>query len=179
MRAWHLLERWDFLASHHLNRANQRWVGQAFGVVSRVGDGWIWFALMLALPLAYGPRAGWEAVLMLANGALCTWLYKLMKAAIHRPRPCEADPGIHLTVPPLDRFSFPSGHTLHAVSFSLIAATLHPPLAWALWPFTVLVALSRLVLGLHYLSDVLVGASLGAGMAYATLAAAAALGVGV
>jgi undecaprenyl-diphosphatase len=32
---------------------------------------------------------------------------------------------------------------------------------WALIPFTLLVAISRLVLGLHYLSDVLVGALIG------------------
>jgi undecaprenyl-diphosphatase len=63
------------------------------------------------------------------------------------------------------------------VSFSIIAADLFPALAWGLWPFTVLVALSRLVLGLHYLSDVLVGAALGAMMASAALSAAGWLGV--
>lgn len=63
------------------------------------------------------------------------------------------------------------------MSFSLIAADIFPALAWGLWPFTVLVALSRLVLGLHYLSDVLVGAALGAAMASAALAAAPWMGV--
>lgn len=179
MSAWQRLERWDFLASHHLNRANQRWIGQGFAVISRVGDGWCWFALMLALPIAYGLRAGSVSLLMLGNGALCTWLYRWMKTSFHRPRPCDADPSIHLTVPPLDRFSFPSGHTLHAVSFTIIAVAFVPALAWVLWPFTLLVALSRLVLGLHYLSDVAVGASLGATMAYAALAAAPWLGVGI
>lgn len=177
MRAWHAFERWDFLASQQFNRANQRWTGQIFALVSRLGDGWIWFALMLALPLAYGSWAGAVSLLMLVNGACCTLLYKQMKAVIHRPRPCEADPRIHLTVPPLDRFSFPSGHTLHAVSFTIIACSFFPALTWALWPFTIMVALSRLVLGLHYLSDVLVGASLGAGMAMLTLACAGWMGV--
>jgi undecaprenyl-diphosphatase len=66
--------------------------------------------------------------------------------------------------PALDRFSFPSGHTMHAVAFSLIAATTFPELAWPLWSFTVLVALSRPMLGLHYPSDVLAGALLGTGV---------------
>jgi undecaprenyl-diphosphatase len=177
MRAWHVVERWDFLASQQFNRANQRWIGHGFAMVSRLGDGWIWFALMIALPVAFGAHAGAVSVLMLANGAACTLLYKKMKEAIHRPRPCEADPRIHLTVPPLDRFSFPSGHTLHAVSFSIIAGTCFPVLLWGLWPFTILVALSRLVLGLHYLSDVVVGASVGAAMAILTLACSGWLGV--
>lgn len=71
---------------------------------------------------------------------------------------------------PLDRFSFPSGHTLHAVVFSLVATAYYPALGWLVWPFTALVALSRLVLGLHYVSDVLVGALLGASIALAGLA---------
>jgi len=63
---------------------------------------------------------------------------------------------------PLDAFSFPSGHTLHAAAFSIIAISYYPALAWLLIPFSVLVALSRVVLGLHYPSDVLAGAALGA-----------------
>ncbi|HNW79764.1 MAG TPA: phosphatase PAP2 family protein, partial [Candidatus Competibacteraceae bacterium] len=70
---------------------------------------------------------------------------------------------------PLDEYSFPSGHTLHAVSFSIIAVYYYPVLAWLVLPFTVLVALSRLVLGLHYPSDVLAGILLGAALASLTL----------
>jgi undecaprenyl-diphosphatase len=65
-------------------------------------------------------------------------------------------------VPPLDQHSFPSGHTLHAVAFSTIAVTEFHTLAWLLVPFTFLVALSRVILGLHYPSDVLAGAIIGA-----------------
>jgi len=68
---------------------------------------------------------------------------------------------ISLRSVPLDQFSFPSGHTLHAVIFSMVAIHYYPMLSVALIPFTILVGLSRPILGLHYPSDVLVGAFIG------------------
>jgi undecaprenyl-diphosphatase len=66
-----------------------------------------------------------------------------------------------LTGKPLDKFSFPSGHTLHAVVFGVVALNYYPQLAFIILPFTTLVGLSRVVLGLHYPSDVLAGALIG------------------
>ena len=71
---------------------------------------------------------------------------------------------------PLDRYSFPSGHTLHAVSFTTIALAHFPELAIVLVPFALLVAVSRVVLGLHYPTDVAAGAVLGATLATIGLA---------
>ncbi len=71
-------------------------------------------------------------------------------------------------VSPLDRFSFPSGHTLHAVAFTIIASIHYPQLPFLLVPFTLLTAASRIVMGLHYPSDVLAGACLGAIIASAS-----------
>ena len=64
-------------------------------------------------------------------------------------------------MPPLDKYSFPSGHTLHAVAFSTLLIASLPQLAGLLVAFTLLVALSRMILGLHYPSDVVIGALLG------------------
>ena len=63
---------------------------------------------------------------------------------------------------PLDVFSFPSGHTLQTVLFTMMLGSQTPMLLWILVPFTVLIAISRMVLGLHYPTDVLIGAGIGA-----------------
>jgi len=145
-------------------------VRRAFRVVSRLGDGVFWYALMLAL-LATGGAAAFGAVgRMAGTGLACTLIYKWLKAKTLRPRPFAVESAVRAGADPLDQFSFPSGHTLHAVAFSIVAIAFYPLLAWLLVPFTLLVAMSRVVLGLHYPSDVLAGAALGALIAQGALA---------
>jgi undecaprenyl-diphosphatase len=92
-------------------------------------------------------------------------IYKLIKATTGRARPYMLDSKIRLGTVPLDQYSFPSGHTLHAVSFTLIIIAHYPGLTGLLLPFTLLVALSRVILGLHYPTDVLIGGVIGAALA--------------
>jgi undecaprenyl-diphosphatase len=132
-----------------------------FKTVSRLGDGVFWYALMALLPLVYGPAAWATVGRMALAAALGLALYKWLKAKTSRPRPCQVYSAISAAAPALDRFSFPSGHTLHALSFSLVACAGFPQLAPIVYPFALLVAVSRPVLGLHYPSDVLAGAVLG------------------
>ena len=89
--------------------------------------------------------------------------------ALVRERPFIRHPGITLAMPPLDRYSFPSGHTLHAVAFTWQAVANFPELAWVLVPLASLIAASRVVLGLHYPSDVLAGGAIGAALALPAL----------
>ncbi len=145
------------------NRMNQQpRISQFFGIISRLGDGLFWYLIMLALPLIHGQEAWLASIHMMVVGLVSLPIYKLLKTTTVRHRPFRHTPKIHQNVPPLDQFSFPSGHTMHAVGFS-IALLVHYPI-WALLvlPFTLLVALSRLVLGLHYPSDVVAGALIGA-----------------
>jgi undecaprenyl-diphosphatase len=133
-----------------------------FKTASRLGDGIIWYALMIALPFLYGSRGLRVALIMLASGAAGLAVYKLLKRTFVRERPFIRHAGISLAQTPLDRYSFPSGHTLHAVAFAWQACAAFPELSFALVPLALAIAASRVVLGLHYPTDVLVGALLGA-----------------
>jgi undecaprenyl-diphosphatase len=120
--------------------------------------------------LSFFELSAWQVSLkMLLAGAVGLALYKLLKVRLVRERPFIGLMGIECAMPPLDRYSFPSGHTLHAVTFTAIAIHYVPMLAWVLVPFALLVAASRVVLGLHYPSDVLAGALMGAAIAAVTI----------
>ncbi|MDX5297946.1 MAG: phosphatase PAP2 family protein, partial [Gammaproteobacteria bacterium] len=93
-----------------------------FRVVSRLGDGWLWYALILLLPLILSDVGVGLALSMTATGLCCTLLYKTLKQKLIRERPFISFPSIHCGTPPLDRYSFPSGHTLHAVCFTTLLA---------------------------------------------------------
>jgi undecaprenyl-diphosphatase len=153
-----------------LNRWGARSVVHGFfATVSRLGDGVFWYSLMAVLPIVGGWRGAVASVHLAATGLVALAAYRLLKHRIRRPRPCAAGRGIIARVPSLDQFSFPSGHTLHAVAFSAIACAWYPSLVLLLVPFSVLVALSRVVLGLHYPSDVAAAVVIGLGLAAASL----------
>jgi len=157
------LQYWDELLCVRFNRgAQHRPVVLAFQAVSWLGNGIFWYALMLALLLADAHGAAMPVVHMAFVGAVCTCCYKMVKHHTVRSRPYQVNPLVSANAAVLDRFSFPSGHTLHAIAFSLVACSYYPGLAVLLWPFTLLTALSRVALGLHYPSDVIAGAALGA-----------------
>ena len=160
-----LLDRFDdaeYRLCRRLNRGIEyRWVRVLFKTASRLGDGVVWYALMLALPLLYGVRGFQVALIMLATGAAGLLVYKILKRTFVRERPFIRHAGISLAQAPLDRYSFPSGHTLHAVAFTWQACAAFPELSFVLVPLALAIAASRVVLGLHYPTDVLVGALLG------------------
>jgi len=161
-----LLARFDhaeYRLCRRLNRGVQHTgVRVFFKTASRLGDGVVWYALMLALPLLYGDEGLRVAAIMLATGAVGLALYKFLKRTFVRERPFIRHAGISLAGAPLDRYSFPSGHTLHAVAFTWLAVAAFPVLGFVLLPLALAIAASRVVLGLHYPTDVLVGALLGA-----------------
>lgn len=140
-----------------------------FTAVSRLGD-WPAYAIVgvacAALLEEAGPAFIVQSLLMAGVGVLA---YKTLKHRLVRERPYITHNGIVAATAPLDRYSFPSGHTMHAVSFAIIFTAHVPVMSWIMAPFAVLVAASRVVLGLHYPTDVLVGALLGTLLAWSSM----------
>jgi len=156
------IDQWEFSICRSINRATRYPLMKSyFRTVSRLGDGWIWYAIILLLPVFQGP-SGWAlAATMTIAGLACTLMYKGLKRKLVRERPFISFPAISCAIPPLDRYSFPSGHTLHAVCFTTLLFTFMPTLGLLVLPFTLSVMASRVILGLHYPSDVAAGAVIG------------------
>jgi undecaprenyl-diphosphatase len=160
---------------HELCRRATRWQEKRaalafFRAVSRLGDGPAWLALAMLMPAWWGVAALPTVARFAVVGMVAAVLVRALKRWTVRPRPFASGRGICAGAAPLDPWSFPSGHTLHAVAFNVVAAGDLPALALALAPFTLAVAASRVVLGLHYPSDVAAGAGLGLLLAAAVLA---------
>ncbi len=164
------LHQWDLDLCIQCNRVSAyRALELWFRAVSRLGNGVFWYGLMLVLPLIYG-KIGWQtSAHMLLAAVPALLIYKVLKKQTSRQRPCKVHPRVLQKTAALDQFSFPSGHTLHAVNFTLVCCDFLPELAGPLGGFTAMVALSRPVLGLHYPSDVLAGAAIGTLVASVTV----------
>jgi undecaprenyl-diphosphatase len=143
-----------------------RWVRLWMLWATRLGDGWLWLGMAVLLA-----AAGDGGLRVLAGGAvaagLANTLLVVTKGRVRRSRPCERARPAAFDVDPLawfpsDRFSFPSGHALNAFAMGSVIALAFPLLAVPVLIVAVSVAASRVVLGLHWLSDVLAGAFVGA-----------------
>jgi undecaprenyl-diphosphatase len=146
----------------YLNRSSRRLgLRQLFRTASWLGDGWVWYAAILALPMLHGFEGLQAALHLAATGAVGVLLYKLIKNHAVRERPYITHSAIECASAPLDRYSFPSGHTLHAVCFTIMLTAYLPEWTGGLVLLASLIALSRVILGLHYPTDVAAGATLG------------------
>lgn len=132
-----------------------------FRVISHMGDGPLWYATIIGMGILGTRNQQVLALHMAIIGIFNTLLYKGIKVRLKRPRPFARHTDIVAYAKPLDEFSFPSGHTMHAVAFGVLLTQGFPALFPLLLVFMLLTGLSRITLGLHYISDVLMGALLG------------------
>ena len=175
---WGFIERRDYRVMRRLNRWRApRWVRFWMIVATRMGDGWLWYVLGLAL-LFDGGRQRFAAVGAAGSAALLGILvFKALKRLSQRPRPCQLEPHCWSKVLPPDRFSFPSGHTMTAFSIALVVSYFYPSLEGPLLFVAASIGLSRIVLGMHFLSDVLAGMVLGVALGCGAITTFASLGL--
>ena len=154
-----------------INSLSQRvHIRKFFTAISRCGDWYAYAVVAVGCAVLLGELAPEFLTHALLTGAAGLLVYKLLKSRLVRERPYITHYGIVCGTAPLDRYSFPSGHTLHAVSFAIVFWAYLPVTVWLMAPFAVLVAASRIILGLHYPTDVLVGAAIGAVIASSGIA---------
>lgn len=161
------IERRDHAIMRRANHWNApRWIRLWMICATRGGDGWVWYLLALAL-LAGGAPQRFQAVgagfLAAAVGIV---LFLSLKRVTGRRRPCAIEPHCWATLLPPDQFSFPSGHTITAFAIAVPAAEFYPSLMGGLLFIAISVAISRILLGMHFLSDVVAGAILGGALGY-------------
>lgn len=153
-------------ADHRLMRkvhgwSAPKWIRLWMICATRGGDGWLWYALGAAL-LAFGGKPGALAVSQAATAAgLGVAVFLWLKKRTSRRRPCALQAHCWAQLLPPDQFSFPSGHTMTAFAVATPVAAQFPEAAAGVWFCAVSIAISRIVLGMHFFSDVLAGAALG------------------
>jgi undecaprenyl-diphosphatase len=138
-----------------------RWVRLWMVLATRAGDGYLWW-LLGALLLIFGGQTALRADAAAGiGGAAAVGMFTLIKPLTGRERPCAIAPHCWATLLPPDRFSFPSGHTMTAFAVSTPLVLFYPALFPLLLFCTLSIAASRILLGMHFLSDVLAGSLLG------------------
>jgi undecaprenyl-diphosphatase len=144
-----------------------RWVRWWMLLTTFAGDGWLWGAIGIAVLLSPDPvrlRALASAACAITAGIL---IFHRVKRRVRRKRPRDIEPHNWAQITTRDQFSFPSGHatTAFAVAFSL--GCFYPGIMPVLIVLAANVAISRVVSGMHFVSDVVVGSGMGGLLGYA------------
>ncbi len=147
-----------------------RWIRVWMLYASRAGDGWLWWAMGAAVLLFGGPQRlpALGAAALAAGSGILAFLW--LKRRFCRQRPCTIEPHRWADLLPPDQFSFPSGHTITAFGVAVSLGLFYPALMAGLLFCAVSVAASRVLLGMHFLSDVVAGGFLGAALGWAAVA---------
>lgn len=154
---------------HRVMRRVHRWQAPTWIRVwmicaTRGGDGWFWYSLGFVLLLFGGPHRFAATGSAGVAAAVGIGVFLAMKRLSRRRRPSKLERHAWANLLPPDQFSFPSGHTITAFAVAVPLGLFYPSLMAALLFCALSIAISRIVLGMHFLSDVLAGAAIGAGL---------------
>ncbi|MEQ1885995.1 MAG: phosphatase PAP2 family protein [Bryobacteraceae bacterium] len=161
----HWITAGDHRLMHRVNRwTPPKWMRLWMVAATRGGDGWLWYTTGLLIALAGGPLRFHAILAAFTAVAVGIGLFISIKKACGRKRPCALEPHCWATLLPPDQFSFPSGHTITAFAMASSVGVFYPALLGILMFCAVSIALSRILLGMHFLTDVLAGAVIGTGL---------------
>lgn len=156
------IQRWDVFTFQRIasSRLHAMLVRVA-RLISRTGDGWAYLFVPAALYLLHGREADAFLVACTVAGLAERVVYLVAKQGFRRRRPPKVLPGYHSHIVPSDEFSFPSGHSSAAFLLVTLLVALYGPLLSIGYLWATSVAMSRVVLGVHFPTDLLVGALMG------------------
>ena len=100
-------------------------------------------------------------------------IFHHIKKAVGRTRPRDIEPHCWACIVTRDRFSFPSGHSTTAFAVALSLGSFYPEAMMLLLVLAANVAISRVIVGMHFLSDILVGSAMGSLLGYVAFKLAA------
>lgn len=167
----HFGEQTDHRIMLRVNRwTAPRWLRLWMVAATRCGDGWLWYVTGAAVAACGGAQRfrALAAVLLATTAGIA--LFLKMKKICGRKRPCAIEPHCWATLLPPDQFSFPSGHTITAFAVALSLGSFYPAMLPGLLFCAASVAASRIMLGMHFLTDVIAGAAAGSALGAAAAA---------
>lgn len=163
------IERRDHRLMRRVNRWRApRWIRLWMICSTRLGDGWLWYTLGIILIAFGGPTGRETARSATAAAGAGIALFQAIKRLSGRKRPCALERHCWAAILPPDQFSFPSGHSIMAFAIAISVGLCYPDLLAFLIFCALSIAASRIILGMHFLSDVIAGCAAGILLGYAS-----------
>lgn len=141
--------------------------------ISFSGDGYLYVLMGLALPLLSPDQGMIFLLASLLAFVIELPIYWVLKRSFKRRRPFKVVQALTPVLKPSDEFSFPSGHTTAAFMIAGITSVCFPDIGALAYGWAALIGLSRVMLKVHFISDVLAGMLLGTLIAFFSLAISA------
>lgn len=147
-----------YLYTHRLSVRTDR----LLRLYTRLGDGYVWALIVLLILIAEGPKfLALVLAQVLPSLIVSLGLYWIVKLSTKRKRPFDAIPEFKALVPPLDKYSFPSGHTMNNLAIATTVLLSVPAAGLVMMCLPLTWGFLRVYFGVHWLSDVVGGFLLG------------------